>query len=251
MWIDAHAHLYDLSDNELAASLDTAEKGGVCRIINTATSIATSRQVIRQTSIDKRLLAAAGISPFDVEGLDSDWTQILDSLLAAPEVVGVGEIGIDGSNTRYPPLQHQIPVFGQQLAMASSRGLTAIVHSRGAERQAIDICKSAGAAKVIFHCYTGSQDDLRLLLDCGYYVSFSGILTFKNNPLTGLAAYAPLDRILIETDTPYLAPVPHRGKRNCPAWVALTGLALAEIKGISGEETAAHIARNAGELFGL
>jgi len=251
MWIDTHAHLYGFDDVAVRALLTEASENGVSAVINAATNITTCRTVIRQCSRHSSLYAVAGISPFDTNTLDAGWEDTLESLLDSPGIVGVGEIGLDNSNQRYPPLERQTPVFERQLDIARRLGLPAVIHSRGAERRAIDACRAAGTVKAVFHCFTGSISDLRRLLDNGYYVSFSGIITFAKNRLAELAAYAPPDRILIETDTPYLSPVPHRGKPNRPAWVALVGGKVAQIKGCPVEIFQRVLAGNVRDVFGI
>jgi TatD DNase family protein len=251
MWIDAHAHLSDLSDRAVSELTAGASAAGISCVINTAVDLETGSRVIAQCRGFPLLRAAVGISPFDVVGLAADWPDRLRLLAASENVVGIGEIGIDASNPRYPPLGLQMPVFERQLTLARDCNLPAIIHSRGIEADAIAACRSAGVQRALFHCFTGDKGALQLLLDAGYFVSFSGIITFGDPRMRELVEYAPVDRSFIETDAPYLAPVPHRGKKNQPAWVALTGQKAAEFKRMDPGDFAAAVRRNFEKLFGV
>jgi TatD DNase family protein len=141
-----------------------------------------------------------------------------------------------------------MPVFERQLELAKALRLPVVVHSRGAEKLVAEICRASGVGGVLFHCFTGSREALKFVLDCGYDVSFSGIITFSN-AVRALAKEVPFDRLFIETDSPYLAPVPHRGKTNRPAWAALVGEAAAEIRGVPSERLQRETGRNFRRLF--
>jgi len=248
MWIDCHAHLDRLSEKELADVLTEADAANVSTIISTATDPASSDTVVRQCHESSALYGAAGISPFEVLSLPDDWEKQLRVHLAHERMIAVGEIGLDRSNPKYPDVKYQMPVFERQLLIAKERGVPAIVHSRGAETMVAEICRSLGIIRVLFHCFTGSKEALKLILDCGYSLSFSGIITF-NVAVNELVKDVPLDRIFVETDAPYLAPVPHRGETNRPAWVALVGEAAAFCKGVSAEQLQSAISRNFRQLF--
>jgi TatD DNase family protein len=251
MWIDSHAHLGDVDDVRLSSLVAAARESKVSRVLNVATSLSSTNSVIRQCGMHSCLSAAAGISPFDAafDLRPQDWLTQLAALARNPAVVAIGETGIDGSSTRYPPLALQRDFFEKQHGLAQSLGLPVIVHSRGCEQQALDICISSGVRSVVFHCYTGPLETLSRIIDAGYAVSFSGIITFKNSPLAPLVAYAPLSHMLIETDSPYLAPVPYRGRQNQPAWVALVGKAAAAIKKIDEEEFCRGLAATYSRMF--
>lgn len=248
MWIDCHAHLDRLPEKELAGILNEAEAAGVSTVLSTATDIPSAVTVVRQCRIFPALYGAAGISPFEVFSLPDDWEEQLRTLCANERMVAVGEIGLDKSNPKYPDIKYQMPVFERQILIAKERGLTAVIHSRGAEKQAAEICRSLGIQKALFHCFTGSLDSLRAVLNYGYALSFSGIITF-NETVRESVRYVPLDRLFIETDTPFLAPVPHRGKTNRPGWVALVGETVARIKGVPVERLQEVIQENFKKLF--
>ncbi|MBD3422724.1 MAG: YchF/TatD family DNA exonuclease [Chitinivibrionales bacterium] len=251
MWIDAHAHCSDFSAEQLKKIIDSAGTAGITHILNTATNLTDGKTVLRQCEQYPQLFAAVGISPFDVEGLPADWESQLIDLCKHPDVIGLGETGLDATNPRYPALGLQESILAAHLQVAKEHDLPAILHTRGAEQRAIDLCKEIGVDKVMLHCFTGDIPAMRSAIDAGYYLSISGIVTFRNSPLPPLVQQAPLDRLLIETDTPYLAPVPYRGKQNQPAWVADTGKAVATLKGITPGECARTLRDNFSTLFGM
>lgn len=248
-WTDSHAHLYGCDAAALDLLLSAAVKNGVRRVLNAATSLATCHTVAAQCAGRQGLICSVGISPFDVKNNPGSWEGQLLELAAKPGVVAIGETGIDATNPSYPDLSLQVPFFEKHLALAASLGLPVIVHSRGSEQQALDICLSSGIKRAVFHCYTGDADTMIKIIDAGYFISFSGIVTFANSPLVSLARSAPLDSILIETDSPYLAPVPHRGKTNQPAWVSLVGRKIAETKKMDEDELAAVLEKNFDRAF--
>jgi TatD DNase family protein len=251
MWIDIHAHLYDLTDAPLLKVLDDARLEDVACVLNCAAYLRSSSTVIYQCSLSESLFGSVGISPFDVYDQPEDWETQLRSLCVKPRIIAVGEIWIDSTNPRYPPLERQLPFFEAQLRIARELGLPAIIHSRGAESEAVRICRSTGVTKALFHCFTGERNDLVQILDAGYYVSFSGIITFKNAAVSALVREVPLDRMFIETDTPYLSPVPFRGKRNSPSLVRYVGEEVCRLTGCDRETVQNAIKENMRKLFPL
>jgi TatD DNase family protein len=247
-WIDLHAHLDGIENAGLALILEEAGRANVSTILIAATNLASAAAVARQCSDFPALFGAVGISPFDVKGIQDGWEQKLKAFSQNPRIIAIGEIGLDDSNPRYPSIVSQLPVFEKQLAIAGEYDLPVIVHSRGAENRVAEICNRLGVTKAVFHCFTGDRETLIKILDYGYYVSFSGIVTFSGS-VRDLVPIVPLERIFIETDTPYLAPVPHRGKPNCPAWVGLTGDKVAECKGVTIEVLQKAIEENFERLF--
>ena len=247
-WIDIHAHLEGLSPEALHDAVDEASRSNVLTILSTATNLASARAVIEQCRTFSTLYGALGISPFDTHDLPPDWEATLRNLLHNPRIVAVGEIGIDASNPRYPPIEQQLPLFERQLTLAAELDMPAVLHSRGAEKKAVEICRAIGVRKALFHCFTGNTEALHTILEYGYYISFSGIITFSD-AVRELVKEAPLDRIFVETDTPYLAPAPHRGKTNRPAWVGLVGETAARCKDVTPERLQAAIAENFDRLF--
>jgi len=174
-----------------------------------------------------------------------------DALAVVGDAVALGEIGID-YHYDFAPKAVQQEVFAGQVALAVERDLPVVIHSRLAMADTVDVLKSAGQGKArgVIHCFTGSADDVRLALALDFYVSFAGILTFpKAGDLREAAGLVPVDRMLVETDSPFLAPVPHRGKRNEPAWVTHTLATLAAVKGLTVPAAAEAVRQNADRLF--
>ncbi len=173
------------------------------------------------------------------------------ALAMVGDAVALGEIGLD-YHYDFAPKAVQQDVFAAQVALAVERNLPVVIHSRLAMADTVDVLKSAGQGRVrgVIHCFTGSAADARLALELDFYVSFAGILTFpRAGELREAAALVPVDRMLVETDAPFLAPVPHRGKRNEPAWVTQTLATLASVKGLSVAAAADAVRENAGRLF--
>ena len=251
MWIDSHAHLFDLDGNELRELLEEARRESVSTIISTATDLQNSETVTSQCETYSQILGAAGISPFDVKNQASGWQDELRMLLDNPRMIAVGEIGIDNTNPSYPALEEQMPFFREQLAIAREVNKPAVIHSRGAEERAAEICLEMGVKKALFHCFTGNSRSLQKIIESGYSVSFSGIVTFKNSPLADIIKLVPDNRLFIETDAPYLAPVPFRGQKNRPAMVRYTGEKVAAIKGISSEDLQLKLEENFRRLFSV
>jgi TatD DNase family protein len=235
-WTDDHCHL-SADPVEAAASVAEAAEAGVKRLINVGTDPAASKAAL---DIARRhpgtVWATAGVHPHDASagGLDA-----VEALVADGAVVAVGECGLDYHYDHSPrPVQRD--VFEAQIVLARTHDMTLVVHTREAWDDTFAILASVGAPeRTVFHCFTGGADEARRCLDLGGYLSFSGIVTFPSaTDLRAAAALCPLNRLLVETDSPYLTPVPHRGQRNRPALVPLVGVAVAAAKGTSAEEVA-------------
>jgi TatD DNase family protein len=192
--------------------------------------------------------ATAGVHPHEAAaGIEG-----LEALLADPEVVAVGECGLDYFY-EHSPREAQREVFAAQIALAHRHGLPLVIHSRDAWDDTFDVLAAEGTPpSTVFHCFTGGPDEARRCLGVGAHLSFSGIITFKAaDDLRAAAAICPLDRLLIETDSPYLAPVPHRGQPNRPALVPLVGAAVAAVRGVEVDEIAAATWANAEAFYRL
>jgi TatD DNase family protein len=193
--------------------------------------------------------AAVGVHPHDTKDMTEDDIPALRELLSREKVVALGEMGLDyyyDNSDR----ACQREWFARQTELAKEADVPVVIHSRDAMADTIDILKACGNGDGIIHCYSGSKESARILLDMGYYISFAGPVTFKN-AVTALEviAYVPTDRMLIETDSPYLAPVPYRGKRNCPVYVAEVAKRIAEVKKRSFEEIAEITSANARKIY--
>jgi TatD DNase family protein len=247
---DIHAHLYGCNDGELEHIIVEAVNSGVDKIVNTAVSLSTAKTVLDQCDrFPENLRAAIGISPFDTAGLDEGWAGELTELLARQKIAAIGEIGLDATNPAYPPIDVQMPVFTRQLEIAIDANIPAVIHSRGIEKRAAEICRAAGVKKAVFHCFTGGAEALKYIADSGYYISISGIITYKNSHLRELLRGVPIDKMLIETDTPYLSPAPHRGKPNRPALMPYTAAEIARLLDIDEPELLATLKKNTMSAF--
>lgn len=247
MWADSHCHLqYEgMADD----AVDRAQAAGVGRVVCVGTDAEQSALAIDVArSYPGLVWATAGVHPHDAtEGVEG-----IAPLLTAPEVVAVGECGLD-YHYDYSPRPLQREAFAAQVVMASDLGLALVVHSREAWDDTFAVLASEGLPeRTILHCFTGGPTEARRALDLGAYLSFSGILTFRNaDDLRAAAAIAPLDRLLVETDAPYLTPAPHRGQPNQPAYVPLVGAALAAARGVAPDVVEAATWANTKAVFNL
>ncbi len=247
MWADSHCHLqYEAIPAE---ALDRAADAGIGRVICVGTDAQQSQAAISVARAHPgRVWATVGMHPHDAsQGVDG-----LMALLGEPEVVGVGECGLD-YHYDHSPREVQRRAFAAQVNLATERDLALVIHTREAWDDTLAILRSEGVPpRTIFHCFSGGPDEARLCLDLGTTLSFSGIITFKTaGELRAAAAMTPLDRILVETDAPYLTPVPHRGTPNQPSYVALVGAAVAAAKGLAVEDVERATWANTAAAFGL
>jgi TatD DNase family protein len=254
-WVDSHCHIPfgDPAGGDggwavTEAAVSEARAAGVTRLVSVATDLASSRAVLDVARRHHGVWATAGVHPHDaVQGVDG-----IEALLAEPEVVAVGECGLD-HHYDHSPRDVQRTVFAAQVALARRHHLALVIHTREAWDDTFDVLAAEGVPdRTVFHCFTGGAAEARRALDLGATLSFSGILTFKTaDDVREAAALCPLDRVLVETDSPYLAPVPHRGRPNRPAWVAVVGAALATVKGLDVDAVAAATTENARAAFRL
>ena len=259
-YFDSHAHYYDERfESEINESVDTLIgallKDNVSYIVNIGTSPVTSRRAIEQARKFDRMYTAIGIHPSDTRFL-SDMAADLEEIErmicdSANKCICVGEIGLD---YHYPDTdkEKQMQYFEAQMHLAKKLGLPVSIHDRDAHGDVMEVIRRHPDVKGILHSFSGSCEMALELVELGYYISFSGTLTFTNaRKPKEVAAAIPKDRILIETDCPYLAPHPHRGKINHSGYLAYTNATLAQILGISEEECAALTEENARRVFGI
>lgn len=233
MWTDAHCHIpHDGETSRLRLgeeAVAAAREAGVGRLVSVGVDIASSQEAIEVARRHAGVWATAGLHPHDADqGLDG-----LEALLDDPMVVAVGECGFD-LHYEHAPRSVQREVFAAQVALANAHDLALVIHTRDAWDDTFDVLTAEGVpARTVFHCFTGGPVEARRALDLGAALSFSGIITFPSaGDIREAAALCPLDRLTVETDAPYLAPVPHRGKANSPALVPLVGAAVAAAKGV-------------------
>lgn len=246
MWTDAHCHVpYEGVGEDV---LEVARAAGVGRFVTVGTDLASSRAALDLARRHPDVRATAGVHPHDAtDGLDG-----IEALLAEPEIVAVGEAGLD-YHYDHSPRDVQREVFAAQVALAHRHGKTLVIHTREAWADTFDVLAAEGVPEhTVFHCFTGGPDEARRCLDLGTVLSFSGIVSFRTaTDVQAAAALCPLDRMTVETDSPYLAPVPHRGRRNQPAWVPLVGAAVAAVKGIDVAGVEAATTATAAALYGF
>jgi TatD DNase family protein len=254
--IDSHCHLdFDDFAQDLPAVLERARQAGLQAMIciGSGSDLATAERAAGLAAREPDIFAAVGIHPHDAVKIEDDWWPLLDKLARSPRVVGVGETGLDYFY-HHSPRDKQAEVFRRFLALSRATRRPFICHVRDAHEDALAILRSEPLAEAggVVHCFSGNLDHARGYLDLGLDLSFSGILTFKNaDEIRRVAAFAPLQSILVETDAPYLAPMPHRGKRNEPSFVVKTLEALALVRGIEFSRAAEATTENAQRRFAL
>jgi TatD DNase family protein len=256
MIIDTHAHL-DMEPfaEDREAVIDRARKNGVEYILNIGCDLASSRRSVELTEHYDFIYAAVGIHPHDVKGIDADTYRELRDLHQHPKVAAYGEIGLDYNRNHSPPELQRLH-FRRQIELALELKKPIIVHCRDAKDDIAAILSEYYSASSkrsgIFHCFSGDLELARQALAMGFYISFAGPVTFKNaESLREVARNVPADRMFVETDCPYLAPAPHRGKRNEPAFALHTAEFIAQLRGLSLSDVQRTMALSFYELFGI
>jgi TatD DNase family protein len=253
-FIDSHTHLADPAfDEDRAAVVERARDAGALAVVCIGESIAAAERAAQLAPGYQGFVSfTAGVHPHDAADFDEARDADAIRALVARGAVAIGECGLD-YHYDHSPRDAQRRAFAAQLALAGELRLPVVVHTRNAEDDTRDMVAEAGASGIrgILHCYTGSHALAEVALQAGWYVSFSGIVTFKKWDDDALIRLVPDDRLLVESDAPYLAPAPHRGKRNEPAWVSLTVARVADARGVDVASLAAATTRNAIRLFNL
>lgn len=237
-WVDTHCHLYDEKiEGGTDVALSAARAAGVHKMIVIGTDATTTQQAIALAAANDDVWATVGLHPHDAkDGFDA-----LVPFLGAERVVAIGECGLD-YYYEHSDRQVQREMFARQISIANELHLPLVVHTRDAWEETFEILDRVGVPqRTIFHCFTGGTAEATECLARGAYLSFSGIVTFKTaDGVRAAAMMCPIDHMLVETDAPYLAPAPHRGKSNHPALVSRVGESIADLRG----ESVAHIAQN-------
>jgi TatD DNase family protein len=249
---DTHAHLDMLgSDQDIAEVISRARENGVTKIITVADKLASSYWAVELAEKFEEVYATVGVHPHDSESLNNDTLKELERLALHPKVVAIGEIGLDYYKN-YAPQAVQIRAFEQQLELAKYLEMPVIIHDRDADIDVMKCISEHRPKRGVFHCFSSSVTFAEEVLAMNFYISLAGPVTFKNaDSLVDVAKYVPLTKLLIETDSPYLTPQPHRGQDNEPAYVRFVAEKIAEIKGVSLSAVSASITENISILFGI
>ncbi|MEW6144764.1 MAG: TatD family hydrolase [Thermodesulfobacteriota bacterium] len=251
MLIDTHAHLDSLDD--VPGILARARENGIEKIIAISSDLASSRDTVSISEEYENVFAAVGVHPHAAKTADGGVLAEIEKLAGADKVVAVGETGLD-YHYMNSGKEAQISSLTAHIGISRRANLPIVIHVRDADPDLLDILRTEKVSERtgVIHCFTGNYETARKYLDLGFYISFSGIATFrKSEEIRDAAKKIPGDRLLIETDSPYLAPVPLRGKPNEPAYVKYVAEAIADTRGVSVEEIAELTSENAVRLFGL
>ncbi len=252
-WIDHHCHLP--ADADAAALVEEAAAAGVARLVDVGTDVASSRAALDRAHAFDAVWATAGVHPHDAKDVVTAGGAVdlsaIDALLADERVVAVGECGLDYFY-EHSPRDVQQAVFRAQLAVAAARDLPVVIHTRDAWDDTFAILDDVRPGRAVLHCFTGGPDEAARALELGLWLSFSGIATFGSaGEVREAARRCPLDRVLVETDSPYLAPEGHRGRKNRPALVTAVGASVADTMGVPVEDLAAATWANATAFYRL
>lgn len=252
MIFETHAHYDDKKfDQDREELLSSMKEHGIGTIVNVGSDMETSRWTVEAVKRYPMMYGAVGVHPSETENMKPEDIELLKEYSQEEKIVAIGEIGLD-YYWNEPERGIQKKWFEAQMELAKEVNLPIIIHSREAAKDTYDMMKAADAEEIggVVHCYSYSKEMSRNFMDLGFYIGIGGVVTFKNaRALKETAAYAPLERIVLETDCPYLAPEPNRGKRNSSLNLIYTAQAIAEIKGISTEEVIAVTEENARKLY--
>jgi TatD DNase family protein len=258
MWMDTHCHLDpetyggDVGVDDVIAR---ARAAGVTRMTTIGAGYG-AQTFARAASVAARhpdVWFTAGVHPHDARHLDAAVLSELDAALDLPRLVALGEIGLD-FHYDLSDRDVQRSAFRSQIRLARRRGLPIVIHDRSTEGETLRVLDEEQAfdGRVLYHCFSGDRDEAAKIVARGGYISIPGIVTFKTaDEMRAVAAWVPEDRLLVETDSPFLAPVPHRGKRNEPAHTAVVGRFVAQLRGVEPDELAAQTTRNALQFYGI
>ena len=247
MLIDTHCHLFNEYYDDIQGVLDRAANNGIEKVVVAADNIASCYEVIENSKKYDNYYFCLGIHPEEVNDSLEELTKIIEDNINNPKFVAIGEIGLDYYWTK-DNKEKQIEIFEYQLKLAEKYNKPVIVHSREATKDTEDILAKYNVV-VDIHCFSGSKETADIYIKRGYYIGVGGVFTFKNSNLKDIIKDIPLDNILLETDSPYLSPVPHRGETNEPAYIRDIGEYLASIKNITLEDVKNKTTKNATKIF--
>ena len=254
MYFDTHAHYYDRAfDADRDDVLAALPAAGVDLALCPGCDLESSRQSVALAEQYPHLYAAVGFHPENLEGARLSDLAEIEAMAAHPRVKAVGEIGLDYYWEKDPDRRRiQRDFFSAQLSLAEQLDLPAIVHDREAHRDSLDMVRAHPNARGVFHCYSGGVEDAKTLVIMGWMVSFTGVVTFKNaRRALEVIEWLPMDRIMIETDAPYMAPEPYRGRRNDSRYVFRMAEAIAQVKGLTAEEVGRITTENGKRFFNI
>lgn len=250
--IDSHCHLTDERFHaDVDAVLARAHAAGVAAMVTIGSELESSRAAAALAARAPGVHAAVGIHPHDADSANPEALAALRELARSPRVVALGETGLD-YHYDHAPREAQRAAFAAHLELARELGLPVVVHARDADDDLVALLREAGqGTRGVLHCFSSGERLLEAALAMGWYASFAGMITFKRYDAADLLRRVPLERLLVETDSPYLAPVPHRGQRNEPAFVVEVARRAAELRGEPFAQLAAATTRNACALYGI
>ena len=253
MIFDTHAHYDDEAfDGDRPELLGRLKEAGVGAVMNVAASLGSCRSTLKLAEAYDWIYGAMGVHPSETGELDQEGLQWIKEQCGRRKIKAVGEIGLDYYWKDNPPRALQQNVFHRQLELAQSLRLPVIVHDREAHQDCLSIVREHPQVTGVYHCYSGSLEDAKVLVKLGWMLSFTGVITYKNaRKALEVIDWLPMDRIMIETDSPYLTPEPFRGKRNDSGYVHLVAEAIAQVKGVPPEEVAAVTLENGRRFFGI
>ena len=253
MIFDTHAHYDDEAfDGDRPELLGRLKEAGVGAVMNVAASLESCRSTLKLAEAYDWIYGAMGVHPSETGELDQEGLQWIKEQCGRRKIKAVGEIGLDYYWKDNPPRALQQNVFHRQLELAQSLRLPVIVHDREAHQDCLSIVREHPQVTGVYHCYSGSLEDAKVLVKLGWMLSFTGVITYKNaRKALEVIDWLPMDRIMIETDSPYLTPEPFRGKRNDSGYVHLVAEAIAQVKGVPPEEVAAVTLENGRRFFGI
>jgi TatD DNase family protein len=249
--IDSHCHL-DLMEVTVEETMAAAKAVGIERVVQIGVDVESSRWGAELAASRDDVWAAVAIHPNESPEADEAAWEAIASLATLPRVVALGETGLDHFRTESDGWLAQETSFRRHIAIAKQTGKALVIHDRDAHEDVLRVLENEGAPdRVVFHCFSGDADFARRCADRGFVLSFAGNVTFKNaQNLRDAAALVPLDQMLVETDAPFLTPIPYRGRPNAPYLVPLTVRAIAEVRGVSEDEIAAAVVSTADRVFG-